>query len=110
MPLEKRIGGIIMEGEGFTSPDPFQSWRRLGILPELLFLARGPTRNLGGVMKPVQDPERPDQTFLKWRSLPLWEKRRQFRELVRSPYWQFLPEEIRERLRKLTASKEGNGN
>jgi hypothetical protein len=100
----------MMNVEAFPSPVPLQSWKRPGIIPVLKVLAWGPTRNLGGVMKPVEDPDKLTPNPLKWRSLPQLEKRRQFRELVRSPYWHFLPEEIRERLRKLTASKEEGEN
>ena len=65
---------------------------------------------LGGNMRPGNGQDGPDPILHKWRSLPLSEKRRQFRELVRSPYWHFLPEEIRERLRKLIFSKEESEN
>jgi hypothetical protein len=37
----------------------------------------------------------------KWNSLPPNEKKKQFKELLNSPYWHFLPEEIQRRIRDL---------
>ncbi len=57
-------------------------------------------------MRSALNQKRPDQPFVDWTSLPLGEKKRQFRELVRSPYWHFLPEEIKNRLHDLVSNKE----
>lgn len=46
---------------------------------------------------------RPDRKLEKWHTLPIEEKKRQFEELVRSPYWHFLPDEIQGRIKDLIA-------
>jgi hypothetical protein len=40
----------------------------------------------------------------RWSSLTLAEKRQEFRELIRSPYWPFLPEDIQKRIRNLASN------
>lgn len=42
----------------------------------------------------------PEEGTTSWKALSLEEKKRQFRELVRSPYWHFLPDEIQQHLKK----------
>lgn len=37
----------------------------------------------------------------RWQALPHEEKLAEFTELVESPYWYFLPEELRGRIRKM---------
>lgn len=45
--------------------------------------------------------QRPEKDLEKWKALPLAEKKEQFQELVESPYWYFLPDEVRVRIRSL---------
>ena len=40
-----------------------------------------------------------EKRSLRWISLSSEEKRKEFKELVSSPYWPFLPEELQDRLR-----------
>jgi hypothetical protein len=57
-------------------------------------------------MRSALNQKRHDQPFVDWTSLPLGEKKRQFQELVRSPYWHFLPEEIKDHLHDLVSYRE----
>jgi hypothetical protein len=36
----------------------------------------------------------------RWSSLSTKEKKQEFKELISSPYWHFLPENVQERIRK----------
>ena len=45
--------------------------------------------------------QRPEKDLHKWNALPLEEKMEQFQELVQSPYWHFLPDEVQLRIRTL---------
>jgi hypothetical protein len=40
-----------------------------------------------------------EKFFEKWNSLPLNERKKQFQDLLNSPYWHFLPAEIQRRIR-----------
>ena len=42
----------------------------------------------------------------RWERLSPQQRRREFDELVKSPYWDFLPEEIQERVKKLPLNDE----
>ncbi len=48
--------------------------------------------------------QRPDKSLEKWNSLPLKEKKRQFQDLVDSPYWHLLPPEIQRRIQDLVSN------
>ncbi len=54
-------------------------------------------------MNPAQKQEESFSPPNKWATLSLPEKQRQFKELAKSPYWHFLPEEIKERIRRLAS-------
>jgi hypothetical protein len=45
--------------------------------------------------------QRPDKNLEKWKSLPPKEKKRQYQDLVDSPYWHLLPSEIQRRIQDL---------
>ena len=43
----------------------------------------------------------PEKDLQKWNSPSIDEKKRQFQELVFSPYWEFLPTEIQRRIQRV---------
>jgi hypothetical protein len=69
------------------------------------FMVPGVFCNLGDFMHSAMNQEKFDWNLTRWNTLPLAERKRQFRELVRSPYWHFLPEEIKDRLHKLVSTR-----
>lgn len=46
-------------------------------------------------------PNLPKRTFERWAALSPDEKQEEFRQLIDSPYWHFLPEDIQSRIRSL---------
>lgn len=57
----------------------------------------------GGVMHSDQCGNLPKKPFERWTSLSPAEKQEEFRQLIDSPYWHLLPEDIRTRIRSLVS-------
>lgn len=53
------------------------------------------------ISKPTHSAPRPDPDIQRWQALSPREKLEEFSELTQSPYWQFLPEEVKSTIRTL---------
>ena len=50
---------------------------------------------------PKKSGNLPKKSVDRWATLSPAEKKEEFRQLINSPYWHFLPEDIRTRIRSL---------
>jgi hypothetical protein len=50
------------------------------------------------------NPQQPKKELKKWYSLSPEEKKRQFKELVQSTYWNYLPDEIQRRIQEIVSN------
>ena len=53
------------------------------------------------ITKPLPPATHLDPDFQRWQTLSSREKLEEFSELTQSPYWQFLPDEIKSTIRSL---------
>jgi hypothetical protein len=57
----------------------------------------------GGFMHSDQRGNLSKKSFSRWASLSPAEKQDEFKQLIDSPYWHLLPEDVRNRIRKLVS-------
>jgi hypothetical protein len=58
----------------------------------------------GGIMHSDQRGNLSKKSFSRWASLSPTEKQDEFRQLIDSPYWHLLPEDVRSRIRSLVSN------